>query len=226
MERKIWFYLITPHSTAGVCPFILLRKRFPRCEFCLDSVRGLSKDKVDHFETVVSRVSSKQGHMKGLFDRNNKVKLVEVKISDWVIVKLLTRVKKGKSKLSRPVWVLETAKGSVCLQDKRWWSKRDVVKISREQPIKILKMKNGNVGQGYDFVGDGVGSTGKCSNVGSNLLTSGTDGGSAQGVVVRENIENVSDVPESSANNTFGSQLGRVSRNVVTSVKFRDYFVS
>lgn len=72
LKEKVWNYHLTPHSTTGVPPFTLLRKRHPRAQLCPDWLRDTLPKNNHCFctisELVKERVTLTQTKQKSQYD--------------------------------------------------------------------------------------------------------------------------------------------------------------
>lgn len=115
----VWAYRITPTCTS-YSPFRILRGREP---FTKDNVTWNRKRVCGRWSPAVVRSRLRKIHESYIdkFGKKHHTEDVNLRIGDWVRIKLGTKVKKGGSKFSPPLQVIETYSKSAKLSDNKIW---------------------------------------------------------------------------------------------------------
>lgn len=130
MKKKVKEYRFTPHSSTGVSPFQLFKKRAPCTEVCPSWVcsKRISVDKdamgTDGWRDRERMVKEKR---KQWYDLRKAVKNTKVFVGDWVKIKSPCLSKPG-SKLSTPFKVIKLFKNAVLTHDHKVWNLNRVAK--------------------------------------------------------------------------------------------------
>lgn len=128
VRSMLWFYRTTPHSTTGVSPFELLRRRIASTTFSSSWMNKWVKSGRWSDACVRRCMCLTQEKQKLYFDSKKNVKEFELIFGDFVRVKKPVHVKKGGPKFGSPIKVVEVRRDSVKLVNDQWWNKCFLVK--------------------------------------------------------------------------------------------------
>lgn len=108
IQKAVWAYRVTTHSTTGLSPIVMMRGRKPRCKF---NPCWIFEGKVEHWSPTNVKNNLELVHEKSKehYDKSHGVKDVPVKVGDWVRVKRPTKVPKGENQFEAPQEVVEVS---------------------------------------------------------------------------------------------------------------------
>ena len=132
VQNRLWSYHNTPHSTTGVSPFALLRGRCSSNSLSPAWVveRTKGNGRIPGLDVVKEGVRKAQEQSKVRYDRKKGGREVNFEIGDIVRVRKPGHVYAGVSKFYPSTKVTAVGRHAVRVLDGRWWSKRDVARLS------------------------------------------------------------------------------------------------
>lgn len=143
VSEKVWSYNTTPHSTTDVSPYMLSRGRKPTSSFSpswLKNKMGGSNDQPIDLYKIREHVKERQRLYKENYNKRKHVKVTHLAPGDWVLIKKPIKVCKGQTKFSEAARIVKVSKMAVMLQNRGWWNRNALIKLTAEQ-AKIISRK-------------------------------------------------------------------------------------
>ena len=114
-RERLSAYHTTPNTTTGNTPFQLMRGRCARTKLQIIPAENVVYD----HEHIAKRVLSKQSRYKAYQDSKPGVKVLNVKVGDYVRIKNPRHVGKGEVRYSKIMEVVSQSKWFMCNAE-RW----------------------------------------------------------------------------------------------------------
>lgn len=185
VQKAVWAYRTTTHTTTGLSLFIMMRGRKPRCKF---NPNWLLEGKVEQWSPMEVKHNLETMHEKSKvhYDTLHGVKDVHINVGDWVRIKKQTRVPKGQDQFETTQQVTEVLRNAVRLKDGRVWNLKCVALDFKQQPdVSVPSVRNVS---DFDWVEDYFNNTYSQQEVVTDRTCASESSDNAQGDTATTNV--------------------------------------